>query len=700
MATEKNYDFLQRISKVHLPNRRDCNRVPAANEVEITPEWVILATAPLEGLYGRAVKDLQDYLLTSMELSLPIVTEAPAGRPVLEVKIDSAVKGCRMVTEAQRVTLSGNTDRLLFRCCVFLENRMNLAQGPILPLGTWEKEPLLRLRSVHSGTGIDDYPDDHLNAIFHAGYTAIELFVRGVDHTALGYSNINQLIKRAASFGLDVAFYNYMPSFKHPDDEGAQEFFDGIYGELVRKCPGAVAISLVGESLEFPSKDPMTTGKRWRDSEVDGIADTRPSPGWWPCEDYPRYLQRICDAIHKVDPKIEVIMNTYNWGYTPIEVRRRFLSTLPKEMTVHTTYEIFKINHREDLTCPVMDYTISAAEPGYYFTSECEAAAEFGLRLRATTNTTGSTWDFGTAPYAPVPYRWIKRLRTLAEAREKWGLDAHYENHHYGWTMNPAIELANLMAWSNPETSPEELLEGIARRDYGAAAAPAVLKCWKLWSDAMDHYISSNEDQYGPWRTGPSYPFLLKVNFTRTMRPKTLTFPASPNAHFGSSIIKTNYEPFENLQQSPGNLRYPMEIRELKKMLDMWNEGLESLKSVAELIADKDLENYNRLCALGLFIRNSIITTTHIKQWYRLNMALLNADCREQMLEILDKLEELAHQEIANALDTIPAVETDSRIGWEPSMEYVCDRWHLEWKVRQMESTLREINDTRTIVKL
>ena len=35
--------------------------------------------------------------------------------------------------------------------------------------------------------------------------------------------------------------------------------------------------------------------------------------------------------------------------------------------------------------------------------------------------------------------------------------------------------------------------------------------------------------------------------------------------------------------------------------------------------------------------------------------------------------------------DTIPLVEADSRLGWEPSMLYMTDKWHLEWKLRQLD---------------
>ena len=63
-------------------------------------------------------------------------------------------------------------------------------------------------------------------------------------------------------------------------------------------------------------------------------------------------------------------------------------------------------------------------------------------------------------------------------------------------------------------------------------------------------------------------------------------------------------------------------------------------------------------------------------------------------------IEAVAHEEIANVEDTFDAVRADSRIGWEPSMEYVCDEWHLDWKLRQMESMLRETAAYRKMILL
>ena len=81
-------------------------------------------------------------------------------------------------------------------------------------------------------------------------------------------------------------------------------------------------------------------------------------------------------------------------------------------------------------------------------------------------------------------------------------------------------------------------------------------------------------------------------------------------------------------------------------------------------------------------------------------MKLMTSGSAAKALDILDQMESLAGEEMKNAEDTIPAVETDSRLGWEPSMEYVCDRWHLEWKQRQMKSMLGELDSYRELLKL
>ena len=152
-----------------------------------------------------------------------------------------------------------------------------------------------------------------------------------------------------------------------------------------------------------------------------------------------------------------------------------------------------------------MDYTISAQDPGYYFTSECAEAHRLGIPIQGNVNTAGVCWDFGCVPYVPVPQRWYRRSQHLRKAQAEWGVNAHYATHHYGWWNCVAADIGKWASWREINPDCDELLAKIAVRDYGKEAAPFVLEAWKVLSEAMDYYIASNEDQYGPWRVGAAY---------------------------------------------------------------------------------------------------------------------------------------------------------------------------------------------------
>ena len=697
--SELNYDFRKRHWQYHKPNRRDAARKAKKNEILLTGDWKIGCKGDENPIALIAVKDFQDYLLTSMGLSLPLTAED--GEKVLWVEVNKKVKkGFVVDVRKDHVLISAAEDRMTFRGTIHLEDIMNLEGAPVLEIGKFVRKPLYNSRAVHSGTGIDYYPDQELVGLLHAGYDAIEYFIKDIDRNAIGYCDFGEIMERAARLGIKNHSHNYARNYVHPDEEGAQATFDAVYGEIARRYPHLDQIGLCGEALEFPSRDPATTGKTYHESIVDGIPDTRPSPGWYPCEDYPAYIQCIERAVHKVNPGIRVLFSTYNWGYAPLELRKKFLQNFPENVTLSVCFEIFSKRRLEGLHTPVMDYTISADEPGYYFTSECSEAAKNGIPLSGNVNTAGIAWDFGCVPLVPAPGKLLKRNRYLREACKKWKVKDHYTTHHYGWWNSVAADLGKWSSWEDFEPDYDELLKKIAIRDYGKKAAPHILKAWQYFSDAMSHYVASNEDQYGPWRVGAAYPFIFQPNISRTMSSKEIKFPTAPHAHFGHRIVKTFYTPYENAEQTPGFLRYPAELRSLQKMLDLWNKALACCdKAIVHADPDKK-DEARRLEALGHFIRNSVITVMNIKKWWQLNMAMQNSATAEEAEKYLDKIEALAYEEIRNAEDTIPAVEFDSRLGWEPSMEYVCDKWHLEWKIRQVRSALTEIASYRKMLNL
>ena len=59
---------------------------------------------------------------------------------------------------------------------IFLEDLMNLRAAPFLCPQKVARAPIFSPRMVHSGWGLDQFPDAHLNAMVHAGMDATLVF--------------------------------------------------------------------------------------------------------------------------------------------------------------------------------------------------------------------------------------------------------------------------------------------------------------------------------------------------------------------------------------------------------------------------------------------------------------------------------------------------------------------------------------------
>ena len=79
------------------------------------------------------------------------------------------------------------------------------------------------------------------------------------------------------------------------------------------------------------------------------------------------------------------------------------------------------------------------------------------------------------------------------------------------------------------------------------------------------------------------------------------------------------------------------------------------------------------------------------KRWWILNRKLEIEPDRAEANRILDEMESILQEELGNAEETLPLVENDSRLGWEPSMEYMCDPEHIQWKIAQVKRVIENI---------
>ncbi len=670
---EQNYDFRKRLDRVHKENIFDPAVVPETDECMIDPSWEIVQEGNL--FKGCAALDLQDYLLVSMNISIPVYRKISGNKNALILEEDPSDKGFDVSINKNTVRIKGNTRKGVH----YLEDLMNLRSAPFLKVGTLRSDPVFTPRMIHSGWAQDTFPDSHLDAISHAGFDNILLFVTGVNKTTYGYLDFNDLIHRAERYGLGVYFYSYLNSFKHPDDPDAEDFFDANFGSVFKNSPKAKGIILVGESCAFPSRDP-------RCSSVG--ADGRViRPGFFPADDYPDWLNMVKGAVRKYAPQADVVFWTYNWGNSPVEERLALLRKLPSDVSIEVTFEMFEQIQYPNHTMKVPDYTITFPGPGYYFCSEAEELSKRKLPLYTISNTAGCTWDCGVMPYMPVPQQFFKRFRSMLDAHEKWNLTGIMDGHHYGWFPNPVVECAR-WCFNTRNVTPEVILEKIAIRDFGKEAAPLVLDAWQHWSDAMASFTPGFDDQCGPLRIGPSYPFI----FYPVLYPfaeQNMHFPFPAHAYRGERILNTLYK----VEQVPGHTFIGRRLREdlkiLPNALALWEEGEKIMDEALKKVPERKREEAILQAGVGKFYTHTLRTMLGIKKWYLANRKLEVTESFEEANLLLDEMENILKEERQNVLETIPLVENDSRLGWEPTMEYACDKKLLEWKIEKIDGILK-----------
>ncbi|MBR2431529.1 MAG: hypothetical protein IKB23_01305, partial [Clostridia bacterium] len=447
--SEINYQFRERFSVVHEPHRRDTSKEARNDQTAIDGDWYITVPRECDKVIMNAARDLEDYFFTSMGISLHVTycDSAPIECKVIEYGTDDTLPehSYRFYVTADKIRLIGKNARMAAQAGYFAEDLMNLEEAPYLDFCDTVRTSLFNPRMVHSGYGLDMYPREHLSSIAHSGISAILVFVKDIDITPHGYQDFNDLCKRALEYGLDVYAYSYLANKLHPEDDGAYEFYDKLYGGLFERCPYFKGIIFVGESCEFPSKDPNTTGIRRLDNiGPDGkpLVKGKPNPGWWPCYDYAIWLKLVSGIIRKRRPDADIVLWSYNWNRAPKEARAALVDTIPKDIVLQATYEMGDIVMRDGIENRPTDYTIFHPGPSYYFNTEGESAKRNGLRFYSMTNTGGLTWDVGVIPYVPAPYQWIKRYEGMLDAHEKYGLSGTMDSHHYGFAPSFISDLA------------------------------------------------------------------------------------------------------------------------------------------------------------------------------------------------------------------------------------------------------------------
>ncbi|OQA74596.1 MAG: hypothetical protein BWY31_04759 [Lentisphaerae bacterium ADurb.Bin242] len=201
----------------------------------------------------------------------------------------------------------------------------------------------------------------------------------------------------------------------------------------------------------------------------------------------------------------------------------------------------------------------------------------------------------------------------------------------------------------------------------------------------MNSYTPGFDDQAGPLRCGPAYPFI----FHPILYPHTeqkLEFPTTPESTVGGRWIHPFYQPEHIDGMSWCGRRVHEDIRTMTASLKHWEKAQKEMKSALPDVPEEKRDEALDLAGTIELCYRSFLTMLHIKRWWLLNKKLEAEHRKDKALAILDEMAELIASERRNAADAIPPVRRDSRLGWEPSQDYICDEDHLHWKIRQLDN--------------
>ena len=228
---EQYMDFEKRVQQVHKPDRVNPEAVRNLSGTKITEEWKIVCKEDADMVVTTVVADLQEYFQVSVNLSLALVTgNAPAPKTIF-VAVDESLPERSFRTQvSDGIVITGADPRYTAQGCYALEDTLNLNEAPIIELGDTTRKMRFSMRDINTGMGTECYPDDHLRAIAHAGYTAVDLGMRKALENEEDVRRVNEIVANAAKYGLDVYAYPGLRNSMHPDEPGAFEHYDKTYG--------------------------------------------------------------------------------------------------------------------------------------------------------------------------------------------------------------------------------------------------------------------------------------------------------------------------------------------------------------------------------------------------------------------------------------------------------------------------------------
>lgn len=698
-------------------------RPPAVDEADLRSGLAVrVALSDPDGLLDTALADLSAFaaagrLTLGSGYPVDLVT---AGLP--EEAFRATVTGTGCIVEVGEVEGAR-------RALHWLEEVMQRAGGPFLPLGVHCRTPWLRRRISRCFFGPikrpprqrdelldeeDYYPQNYLNRLAHEGINGLWLTVefRDLCRTSLTphhgaqaerrLAKLRRTVEACRRYGLRTYLFCIEPRAWSTEDadvlarypelvrggpgwDGRSLFcpFSAAAGQYLREAVGGLfsAVPHLGGLITISHGERPTTCLSALAATGEGRIGCPVCATKAPWEILAAALAPMEQALHAAAPGADLI----SWLYMPqpqgpvTPHLAEWVYDIPKHVPPGV---ILQFNFESGVRRQVFgrelvggDYWLSNPGPSDRFERVAMAARTCGTAVSAKIQT-GCSHEVATVPFVPIPGMLYRKLAAMRRLGVSASMLCWYFGNYPG-IMNRA---AGRLSFEPFPDSEEEFLRDLAGPEWGADAG-TVAKAWQELAAGYEHYPLTNLFQYyGPMHDGPVWPLHLAPRDE----------PLSPTWLLASPATGEPWPPSgDRVGEAFGECLTLDEVVILcRRMAEGWERGAVTLSD----LAGRWQHSWDRLRDIGLVeaLAVQLRSGYRILRFYQLRERLLRLDGPGR-LALLEEMDQILRSELDGDRRLLSLCGSDPRLGFHSEAEgYKYYPGRIRWRMAQLRQVMAE----------
>ncbi|HEX7009569.1 MAG TPA: hypothetical protein VF184_06275 [Phycisphaeraceae bacterium] len=678
-----------------------------AGYVRLDRRWAATLDDSCGPCTRMAAEDL--HALMAKTFGQPLRKRAAGAAGIVFVRVGSGEgEAYELEVTENRINIEAQSDEGGMRALFHLGRRMLEARAPLLELGRWSRRPRWALRITSPllhrmrDTPQDylDLPDAYLLNMARYGYNATYLYMDWFDYMTPAVAgplarpgakerlrDLERAARHLGRFGIRLLFHINtlaLPSehrlFKiSPAMRGAQTWHKGLHC-LCSSSPEVLKLYRDAAGQLFAEAPSLAGAVLIVGGECFLHCYTRPVPKPEGATNCPRCRRRapeevIAGVVNSfvegalaAQPGARVLVwpySAFTWG--DLAAQKRLLASMDRRAASLVAFEKDQWLTIEGVRSYVYDYAISQLGPSPRFRALHRESRRTGHQSWAKTEASNAIEMFHV-PRIPIMHRWAQRYEALCSA----GVDGvHTAWRFYGFCAQRTDEVVDYYAWE-PRPDGEAFLHRLAQRDFGPAAAGAVVKAWRCFSDAFAKFpyaAGVNGFPYfrGPFVLGPAHPFVFDLNQPIRLSDRFWAVdPSLEEAVSDPEQVSAQRQPrfFLDLTwtQPFGPERVERRLREIERG---WQLGLRLLQEAGRGLSGQQRQAWQEEWDLARTIGAMFHTALNLVRFQRLREQVTSNACHaDRVRRACRQALMLLQDELDHAQAILPVLQRDPALGY------------------------------------